>query len=219
MVKIKLSARKVKSYWRQYGTLALAKKIILRICLPFFSYEPLNFYGISGLPRTQLQPRCPLEIRKGGVEDIDLMVDSLKNGDRSVVRKQIKNYFDCKGEVFLGFSEGKLSHIAWLHYCPGIRKAYPLVLIKEDEAFVGRCDTHPAFRGKNIYPVVLQHMLRHAAAKNKKRCFISTSPKNLAAIKGITKAGFSFVWKKQKFRLFGKVFNNEWVSSDARKLD
>lgn len=219
MVKIKLSARKVKSYWRQYGTLALAKKIILRICLPFFSYEPLNFYVISGLPQTQHQPRCLLEFREGSREDIDLIVDLIKDKNESSVREHLTFLFDNGGKLFIAFSEGKLVHTAWLHYRPGVCRTHPHVTIKEDEAFMGHCYTPPEFRGNSILPAALQHMIRYAVAQNKKRCFVSTSPKNLAAIKGITKAGFSFVWKKQKFRLFGKMLNNQWVSSDTRKLD
>ena len=215
----KISLSKVKSYRKQYGILALAKKVVLCICHPFFSYSPLNFYGISDLPQTELKARCPLEIRRGGSEDINLVEKMLSYMDEVTVRKQIRQYFDNGGELFLAFSEGKLVHIAWLHYCAGTDKVYPHVKIEQDEAFIGRCDTHPEFRGKNIYPVVLQHIVRYAAAKNKHRCFITTAPELVASIRGIEKAGFSFVGKNRKFRLFGKMLNNQWSSSKAVTLD
>lgn len=216
---LRTSLTKVKSYWKQHGTLALAKKIILRIISPLFSYHLHNFYGISGLPQNQLQPRCPLEIRKGSLEDIGLMVEMLKNGDESVVHEQVKNYSDSGGEVFLGFSEGKLVHVAWLFCNPRISEAHFFVKIKKDEAYIGFCQTYPKFRGKGIYPVVLQHILEYAAAKNKKRCFIATISTNLASIRGIEKSGFSSVGKMRMFKLFGRFFNNQWVSSDAIKFD
>lgn len=215
----RISVSKVKSYWKKYGTLGLAKKVVLRACSPFFSYNPLNFYGMAGLPQTQLKPRCPLEICRGSPEDIDLMEDMLSYMNEATVRKQIREYFDNGGELFLAFSGGKLVHIAWLHYCAGTDKVYPHVKIDKDEAFIGRCDTHPAFRGKNIYPVVLQHIVRYAATKNKHRCFITTAPTLVASIRGIEKAGFSFVGKLRRFQLFGKIFNNQWVSSDTISPD
>lgn len=214
-----ISVGKAKSYWKEHGTLALVKKIVLRICRPFFSYEPLNFYFIVGLPQARLEARCPLEVRKGGPGDIDLMMEMLSYMDEATVHKQIREYFDNGGELFLAFSEGRLVHIAWLHYSSGAEKVYPHVNIKKDEAFIGRCDTHPGFRGNNIYPVVLQHIVRYATAKNINKCFISTAPTLVASIRGIEKAGFSFVAKLRKFRLFGKSFNNQWVSSDTVKPD
>jgi GNAT superfamily N-acetyltransferase len=217
----KLSADKLRAYWKRYGTLILTKKIILRIISPLFSYTPLNFYGISGLPLTQIHPRCPLEIRKGGPEDIDLIVESSVYTDYidgASVPERIK-YLLNTGEMFLAFSEGRLVHVAWLHYGPGVREVFPHVKIMADDAFIGRCQTHPEFRGKNIYPAVLQHMVRYAVAKNKKRCFISTSPTITASIKGIEKAGFFFVGKLRRFRLFGKIFNNRWMSPPMEKQD
>lgn len=215
----RITASKVKTYWKKYGTLALAKKAVLRICSFFFWYEPLNFYFIVGLPQARLEARCPLEVRKGGPGDIDLMMEMLSYMGAAAVRKQIGDYFDNGGEVFLAFSESQLVHVAWLYYSSGAEKVYPHVNIKKDEAFIGRCDTHPGFRGNNIYPVVLQHIVGYAAGKNKHRCVITTAPTLVASIRGIEKAGFSFVAKLRKFRLFGKSFNNQWVSSDTVKPD
>ncbi|MHC4664328.1 MAG: GNAT family N-acetyltransferase [Planctomycetota bacterium] len=158
------------------------------------------------------------------MEDIDLIVEVLNDKDEAVVRKQTEYFFDKGGELFLAFSEGKLAHVARLYNYPGICEVHPLevgpfIRLKEDEAYIGHCRTHPKFRGKNIYPVVLQHIMRYVAEKNKKRCFGSVAPTNLASIKGMKKAGFSFVERKQKFRLFSKMLNNQWSSSKAVTLD
>lgn len=217
---MKVIASKVKLYWRQHGTLAMVKRIILRICLPFFSYNPINFYVICGLPKVAVQPRCQLEIRKGSPKDISLLVDFPDETNEVAVRERAKYFFDKGGELFLVFSEGKLVHIAHLCYYPGIRETHPLEIhpiseLKEDEVFIGFCQTHPEFRGKGIYPATLQHIVRYAVAQNKKRCFISSSPANLASIRGIERAGFSFLEKKRKFRLFGKMFNNQWILSEV----
>jgi L-amino acid N-acyltransferase YncA len=201
---------KIKSYWKQHGTLELLSKVVLRVRSFDFSYRPLYFYRIMAMPQIMVKPLCPLEIREGTLEDIDLMVEMLKYKymDGAVAREWERYLFDKGGEVFLAFSEGNLVHIAWLFCSPGIREPDYTVKIKQDEAFISSCDTHPESRGKNIYPAVLQHIVGYATAKNKKRCFISTAPTNLASIKGIEKAGFSFVGKIRQIRLFGMTFNN-----------
>ena len=216
---MRITASKVKTYWKEYGTLALAKKVVLRIRSFLFWYKQLDFYGISGLPQTDVQPRCPLEIRRGSEQDIDLMVQMLNYLDEATARKRERYLFDNGGKVFLGFNEGNLVHIAWLFCLPGIREADHSVKIKQDEVYISSCDTHSEYQGKNIYPAVLQHIVKHAFTQNKRRCFISTSPRNLASIRGIEKAGFSFVGKMRMFKLFGKSFNNQWVSSDTVKPD
>ena len=209
----RISASKVKSYWKEYGTFRLVEKVIARICRPFFSYHPLNFYVISGLPQRRHQPRCPVKFREGSREDIDLIVDLIKEKDELSVLERLTFLFDSGGKLFLAFSKGKLVHTAWLHYRLGVCRTHPHVTIKEDEAFMGHCYTPPEFRGNSILPAALQHMIRYAVAQNKKRCIASTYPYNIAAIKGIERAGFSFVGKLRRFRLFGKMLNNQWDSS------
>jgi GNAT superfamily N-acetyltransferase len=169
---------------------------------------------MTGLPQTTVKPRCSLEIRRGGLEDTDSIEEMLSYVDRAALREELREYFAGGGELFLGFSEGKLVHAAWLHFCAGTNKLYPHVKIRDDEAFIGRCETHAEFRGKNIYPVALQHLVKGALEKGVRRCFITTSPTLSASIRGIEKAGFSFAGKLRRFSLFGKVFNSQWVSSD-----
>jgi RimJ/RimL family protein N-acetyltransferase len=210
---LRLNVSKVKSYWKERGAFGLIKRVILRIINPFFSYCPLNFYVISSLPQIQQQPRCSLEFRQGSRADTDLIVRLIKDRDESYVRERVKFLFDNGGKVFLAFSEGKLVHTAWLHYCPGVCRTHPHVTIKEDEAFMGHCYTHPEFRGKNILTVALQHLVKCAAIDNKHRCIGTTVPQNIPAIRGIEKAGLSFVGKMRRFRLFGKMLNNQWDSS------
>lgn len=203
----------VKKSIKENGAFEFIKKAVKRVCSFVFWRRTLYFYGISGVPQTVLEPRCPLEIRKGSTEDVGLIVDMLKDRDESAVRRRVKFLFDNGGEMFLAFNEGRLAHISWLLYHPGIGESYFNVKLKPDEAYISSVYTPPEFRGRNIYPVVLQHIMRYVAEKNKKRCFITTGPTHVASIKGIEKAGFSFAGKLRMFRLFGKMLNNQWDSS------
>jgi len=211
---------KIKKYWKEQGMFKLLKRGIFRALQFIFSYNPINYYVIYGKPETPSQPRCPLTIRKGGPEDYALIDEMLKDSYESpdaILRKRVKICFDSGADVFLSFCGNKLVNVSWLHYWSRIHKVYPHIKIREDEAFIGHCETHAEFRGKNVYPVVLQHIMDYAADNNIKRCYVRTIPKHIASIKGIEKAGFSFVARKHRFVLFSKMFNNKWDSSKFSK--
>ena len=189
-----------------------------RVGALLFSYIRLNFYCVSSVPSTQIQPKCPMKIRKGNFDDIELIVNFAENDNKKKVYEQTMYFLNKGGEIFLAFSEGKLAHIARLCYYPGVIGSNPLeihppVRIKENEVYLGFCQTGSEFKGKNIYPAVLQYIIKYAFENNKKKCFISTSSSSAASIRGIEKAGFCFVGQKHKFRILGKIFNNCWSSS------
>ncbi|MGA2173316.1 MAG: GNAT family N-acetyltransferase [Sedimentisphaerales bacterium] len=214
-----MNINKIKVYYQKYGVFYLFKKAMKRIGSLLFLYIRLNFYCVSSVPSTQIQPKCPLKIRKGNFDDIELIVNFAENGNKKKVYEQTRYFLNKGGEMFLAFSEGRLAHIARLYYYPGVLEvspleSSPLVKLKEDEVYIGFCETNREFRGKNIYPAVLQYIVRYALENNKKKCFVSTIPSNIASIRGMEKAGFSLVGQKRKFRLFGKIFNNLWSSSD-----
>lgn len=76
-------------------------------------------------------------------------------------------------------------------------KAYERVhfmkLIHEPDAMViGDCATRDSFRGLSIYPFMLQHVARSMFGKVDK-IYVLVSPGNAASVRGIEKAGFSFV--------------------------
>lgn len=209
---------KVRLYWEKHGTLGLLKK-----ALPFlFSCVPLNFYSISRLPQNKIRPKCPVDIRKGSIDDIQIIIDLLGTDDPEIITGQIKHLFNTGGELFLAFSENTLVHVARLRHYPGVLKTHPferdpLIKIRNDEVYIGHCETRSNFRGMNIYPAVLQHIVKLAFEDGKKRCFISSAPWGIVSIKGIEKAGLSFVGQKRRFRIFGKIFNSLWSSSEGTK--
>lgn len=208
-----ITTRKIRTYWEKHGTKGLLKK-----ALPFlFSYVPLNFYSISHLPINKVQTTCPLEIRKGTIDDINLIIDFFKDDDREITYKQTKHLFDTGGEIFLAFSEGELAHVLRVRHYPGVLKnpieREPPIEIKKDEVFAGHGQTAERYKGKGIGPAVLQHMMRYAFERGIKRCFISSSSTGKASTRGIAKAGFSFVCRKRRFRVLGKIFETTWSSS------
>jgi RimJ/RimL family protein N-acetyltransferase len=211
-----ININKIKLYWKEHGTLNL----LIKKVLPFlFSYVPLNYYCISHVPENKIQAKCPLEIRKGSLDDIELIIDFFGGEDKKIIYEQTKYLLDTGGEIFLAFSDGELAHVGRLRHYPGVLEVHslerdPRIKLNKDEVYIGHCETATAFKGKNILPVVLQHIIKYAFENGKKRCFGSSNPSYKASIKGQEKAGFSFAGKIRKFRIFGKLYNDVWSSSE-----
>lgn len=209
--------KKVRFYWEAYGFIGCLKRTLRRMLCFFFAYRPLDFYGIFGLPSNQIETKCSLDIRKGTIKDVPL-VEEINSHiiDKTAFRKWISHAIDQKSEMFLAFSDGRLAHVSWLHHHHEIQENDFLVRIDSSESYIGSCHTAAQFRGQNIYPAVLQHIVEYVVESGKNRCFICAYNKNRASIKGIEKAGFSFVEKKRTFKLLGRVFNNIWISDTIR---
>ena len=56
---------------------------------------------------------------------------------------------------------------------------------------IGLCSTNPVYRGLGLYPYILSQACEFLNKNGKSNAVISTTKKNLASIRGITKAGFS----------------------------
>ncbi len=211
---------KVRSYYRRHGILRLLGTVISRISSMVFLHLRLNFYCVSSVPSRDIKPACPIDIRKGSLEDIELIADFAGGEDLRNAPDRTRYFLNNGGEIFLAFSEGKLAHIARLCHYPGIinlnpLEIHPLVRIEKDEVFIGFCQTSPDFRGMNIYPAVLQYIIKYAFERNYKRCFISTSSTSTASIRGIEKAGFLPVGHVHKYKVLGKMFDRSWSSSSV----
>ena len=66
-----------------------------------------------------------------------------------------------------------------------------LKLIKKSGPTIGDCYTRPDYRGKSIFPFVLNYITKEIFAEDKKKeVFMIVNQDNLSSIKGIEKAGF-----------------------------
>lgn len=202
-------------YWRDHGTLSLIKK-----ALPFiFSYVPLNYYCIYSIPKIVIRPKCQLYIRKGSLNDISLISSVIAGVAKEILYLQIKYLLDTGGEIFIAFCDGEPAHVARVRYYPGVLKwnhfeRDPLIALKQDEVYIGHSETNARFKGLNIYPAVLQHIIKYSFENGKIRCFGSSSPLGKVSIRGIEKAGFYYVGRKRRYRVFGKIYDTLWSSDN-----
>jgi hypothetical protein len=87
-------------------------------------------------------------------------------------------------------------------------KLFILRLIGKTGPTIGDCRTVEAFKGKSIYPFVINYIAREEILKNhRKEVFIIVHPNNLSSIKGIEKAGFQLHTKVNAKRFLFFHFN------------
>ncbi len=92
-----------------------------------------------------------------------------------------------KGKKKYFISENRVSvHISIL-----FSKLNILRLIQKKGPAIGDCYTNPDFRGKSIYPFVINYISKEIFKENKtKEVFIIVNRDNRSSIRGIEKAGF-----------------------------
>ena len=85
------------------------------------------------------------------------------------------------------------------------KKIFLLKLIREKGPAIGDCMTIAEYKGKSIYPFVINFIAREELEKNKqKEVFIIVNTDNISSIKGIEKAGFKLHTKitAKRFLMF-----------------
>jgi RimJ/RimL family protein N-acetyltransferase len=207
-----VTVTKIIKFISERGFLEFLKSGFRHLRIFVFSYRPLYLYGSPGATGVNLRPLCPMEIRKGNRNDINQIIQLLDYLDKSYVCRRTEKAFNDGAEPFLVFSGNKPVHISWLCHPPVAREELANIHLKPNEAHIAACYTHPDFRGKNIFPVVLQHILRYASEQKIDKVYIAVLPENAASRKGIEKAGFSKAATIKGFMLFGKMFNADWQS-------
>ncbi|MFN3755250.1 hypothetical protein [Flavobacterium sp.] len=101
--------------------------------------------------------------------------------------------------------EGKLAHESYL-----FQKLFLLRVIHEKGPTIGDCKTMPEFKGKSIYPFVINFIAREEILKNhQKEVFIVVNTNNSSSIKGIEKAGFKLHTKIKAKRFLLFHFNTQ----------
>jgi hypothetical protein len=124
------------------------------------------------------------------VKEIDVLIYVMKRNavaDFPTLDFAIKNEQVSKNKKrFFIQVEGKVIHESFL-----FEKLFVLRLIDKTGPTIGDCRTVEAFKGKSIYPYVINHIAGVEIGKhNREEVFIIVSPNNLSSIKGIEKAGF-----------------------------
>ena len=107
--------------------------------------------------------------------------------------------------ILLAYTDRSLAHIQWLVPAKKIRSRYSFV--PPDSYSLISCLTAPQFRGLNIYPNQIQHVLQSDIPANS--FWIWAVSNNHASLRGIQKAGGimagKFIQQKWLYGCFSKI--------------
>lgn len=101
---------------------------------------------------------------------------------------------------FFVIIDGEFAHKSIL-----FKKLFLLKLINKNGPAIGDCVTSEKFKGKSIYPFVINHIAREEILNNgKEEVFIIVNSDNYSSIRGIEKSGFTLHSKiiAQRFLIF-----------------
>ena len=99
--------------------------------------------------------------------------------------------FNRGEQCFLAIHNGKVVSYIWgSRGKVGVEEITMSVETASREMYLYDAFTLEPWRGKNLYPSVLRRALEHGSDLGLQRCTIFVEARNLASIRGVTKAGF-----------------------------
>lgn len=97
--------------------------------------------------------------------------------------------------------KGKIVHSSYV-----IPKNIKYSFLKKNDVVIGPCFTNPEYRGKGIYPFVLNEIKKDM---NDKNIYMFIKRENIASIHGVEKAGFkkckNGIYNTKIFKIFKKT--------------
>lgn len=108
----------------------------------------------------------------------------VKSAKQFIVRLLFQLMTLGEARIFYVSNECDLIHTSYV-----IPKCCKFPFLGEEDYEIGPCYTYPEYRGKGIYPAVLQEICSHVGSQST-TFYMIVNEDNLSSIKGIEKAGF-----------------------------
>lgn len=206
---------KLRKYRGRLGTLGLVKNVIHRLTCRIIDFSSNQLFEWNHYPIPELAVKCPLEVRVGSDADLNLIASFHGYTEKSPQVAKLKERLEKGDKPYLAFSSRTLAHVTWLCRRKEVemREIWGALAFRDNEAYIMDCKTGFLFRGKDIYPAVLRHILKDLAAENVSKVYIACRTSNTSSFRGIEKAGFSPVRKIRAFRLFGKKIGAKTIQA------
>ncbi|MBM9538451.1 GNAT family protein [Desulfobulbus alkaliphilus] len=132
----------------------------------------------------------------------DLLVKSSGQMDFS---SEMVRRFSKKCELWLGYVDGNVAGICWSK--SRARRYDYFIPLAEDESVITSCFVFPENRGKGIFPCMLESICRNLSIdKNIRNVYIDCKSWNYQSVRGIEKAGFTFIGKSIRLIIRGRIF-------------
>lgn len=122
--------------------------------------------------------------------------------------EEMKTRLERGDLCFVAIAEGRVAHYSWAQFSGlhEIRDVGQRVEVQRGHVWVYHCRTADWARARQIYPFVLTRLLAESKSRNCHAAWIYTSAENIASLRGIEKAGFSFYRQLVSLNLFGSRF-------------
>lgn len=122
--------------------------------------------------------------------DVDLLACLAK-----LDRTEITTRLEAGHRPYVGYLDGSPAAYGWVAAIAASIGELALEFdLNDQDRYLWDFATLPEWRGRGIYPHLLQAILRHEA-DHARRCWIIYAPENAASARGIAKAGFTAVSK------------------------
>jgi hypothetical protein len=180
---------------------------ILMLAKSLFKNERIWIYAKelnNGIDEV-LDEKAKYEVVKGNVGEIN---DAKKNLDKPYWEFSC-NLYDGVTDCFVCKYDNAIAHISWIYYKQNPNRILDLQV---GEAEIKYSFTLPQFRGKGIYPVTLISIQRYLKKNGFTRIFICTKEDNYSSVKGIEKAGFTFIRKINLIKLLGVQLTRRYAT-------
>jgi RimJ/RimL family protein N-acetyltransferase len=159
--------------------------------------------------------------RYGNINEVNKIDIKIISNYNKEFHGEAKKKFAKQCEMWLGKINGNIASVCWSR-CQAERKDY-FVLIKNNDAVISSCFVMPEYRGKRIFPSMLEHIVCEMYEHNKiQNFYIDCKSWNISSIRGIEKSGFKLIGKAICFDIFNKryyLYNNCFANHRNYKHD
>ena len=197
-------------YIQKFGILKTFKMALLKIISPVFYYQKeILFEKNINEGIRKINPKIDVIIRKATVKDAYLFEKDFSKSYKEDFLKRIR-----RDECFIALKDNNIAHIIWITYRDFFyRDVQTTLRVNKNESYIFDASTPLKFRGRGIYPAVIQYILSHLKNKKIKKALISTASDNYPSLKGILKNKF----RKINTAVYISVFNKLILKRDFEK--
>lgn len=151
-----------------------------------------------------------IRIEKGTIAELENTRSTLKNCPwefRCHVHDGVEDFFIAK-------DINGIQHISWIYSHTHHNR---LLSLGDREVEIKHCMTTPALRGRGIYPKVIHAIMNYLGEQGTRRVFMCVHPDNHSSIRGIEKAGFTFVGLIRFRKFLGIHMSKRLITSEIKE--
>ena len=192
-----------KQRYARFGFFVLLSRVFLRLLKPLVRFYSERIYEKDLKDDKDILSMPPL-----GIESKLLSpdrYDELRELSQYPDKEYIKKRFDDNHTCFLAIGDSKIAFYAWgvmgeRVFVDGVT-TWPLK-VESGEAYVYNCFTAPEFRGKGIFPYMLNEAARFYKDHNASVLKAIVNGRNYASWRSFEKAGFKLTVIVRYMKLF-----------------